>query len=693
MPKRIEVTEKDYKASDQEAMLEKFLLDLNIDYDATQDQREAADADCRFINVVGGQWEDYLDTNYENRTKLEFDMVSDYRNKFVGEWTTNPVGVEYKPDDSATSDDDAELLNGVRRADFRDRFGEMATNNAVEEVATCGAGGYKISAVFESPGDPENDNQVIEYRPIHNAYESICWDAGSKRIDKVDARHVTELTAYTKESFKAEFGDIDAVSAINPTRAWARGAGIHTPEQIFVATRYHVENNKIKVFVYENLRDGKIESYDAEAHKEMEEELRKSEFHNFKRERKVIKRSIFKTVFSGADIIEKPERIAGEWLPIVPFYGYRAWVGGSEWYRGLVRKLIDPARLFNQQMSQLAENSASAGQEVPIFTPDQIQGFEHFWADKNNKPYMLINPTVDVSGRTIAAGPVGYLKPPQLDANTTAILGTVPQFIQNVTGGVPQDTLDPDASGKAINALIKRSNLNTKVVMDNIANAIEWGGTVYQSIAAEVYDGPRMMKIIGKDGNQTKAQLHQPEFNEDSGRLVESNVLSGKKFKAYADKSGAYESQRDQTVEEMKGMITAVNGVPGSEKFIPTMMGTMFENISGSGLDALKRIVRNDNIASGVIKPETPEEQQIWEQAQQPREDPQKKLMEAAAQQQLAEARSLDASSQQKVADSQKKNAETAQIISSIELDKAKLLIEVRDRTLNRVKELPIGQR
>lgn len=693
MPKRLEVTEKDYKKSDEAGMLDKFLSDLRIDYDATEDQRTAADIDFRFINVVGGQWEDYLDTHYENRTKLEFDMVSDYRNKFVGEWTSAPVGVEYKPDDSATSDDDAELLNGVRRADFRDRFGTMATTNAVEEVTTCGVGGYKISAVFESPGDPENDNQVIEYRPIHNAYETVLWDSGSKRIDKVDARHVTELTAYTKESFKAEFGDdVDPVSAVNPTRPLATGM-LHTPEQIFVATRYHVENNKAKVFVYENLREGKIESYSAEDHKEMEAELKLTGFHNFKREREIIKRSIFKTVFSGVDIIEPPVRIAGEWLPIVPFYGYRGWVGGTEWYRGLVRKLIDPARLMNQQMSQLAENAASAGQEVPIFTPEQIQGFEHFWADKNNKPYMLINPTVDASGQTIAAGPVGYLKPPQLDANTTAILQTVPNFIQQVTGGAPQDTLDPEMSGKAINALIKRQNMNTKVVMDNIAAAIEWGGTVYQSIAAEVYDGPRMMKIIGKDGSQSKAQLHQPEFDENSGRLVESNVLSDKKFKAYSDTSGAFESQRDQTVDEMKGMITALNGVPGMEGLIPEMVAAIVENMSGTGLDGIKKIVRNDQVAKGLIKPNTPEEEQIFAQAQEPKEDPQKKLMEAAAQQQLAEARSLDASSQQKIADSQKKNAETAEIISSIELDKAKLLIEIRDRTLNRVKELPIGQR
>ncbi len=692
MPERIEATKLEYKPNEVDKMLEEFKKDLNTDYECTQDQRDAADIDFGFLNIVGGQWKDYLDRSYEKRTKLEFDMVSDYRNKFVGEWTSSPVDVEYKPDDSATTDKDAELLNGVRRTDFRDRFGMMATVNAVEEVSTCGAGAMKLRAVFENKGDPENDNQVIEFTPIHNAYETVVWDSASKRIEKVDARHVTELTAYTRDSFEHQFGkDKEAVSAINPPRNV--GGNLFTPEQIFVATRYHVENNKIKVFVYENLREGKIESYTEEEHEEMKAELKSSEFHKFKRERNVVKRSIYKSVFSGAEIISKPERIAGEWLPIIPFYGYRAYVGGIEWYRGLVRKLIDPARLFNQQMSQLAENAASAGQEVPIFTPGQIQGFEHFWANRNGKSYMLINPLKDASGQIIATGPVSYLKPPQLDGNTQAILATVPQFIQQVTGGAPQDTLDPEMSGKAINALIKRQNMNTKVIVDNIASAIEWGGTVYQSMASEIYNSSRMMKIVGRDGRQTMQKLHEPMFDDKSGRLIESNVINGKRFKAYADMSGAFESQRDQTVEDMKGMISALSGVPGTEKLIPEMVAAIVENMSGTGLEGIKKIVRNDQVAKGIVKPETPEEEQIFAQAQQPKEDPQQKLMESMAQQQQAEARSLDASSQQKVADSQKKNAETAKIMSGIEVDKLKLMIEIRDRTLNRVKELPLGAR
>lgn len=682
--------------------LDKFKRDIIKDADVVDEQRDQANEDMRFTNVTGGMWEGFLTDDFTpERVKLEFDIVDNHLQRYLGEWDNNKAAVEFKPDDSKTSDDDAEMLNGIYRADFRNFSGDIATKNAVGECATCGYGAMKLATIFEDDTDPENDHQRIEWRPLHNAYNTVYWDEAAQRIDKRDARWVTVLKAFTRDSFLEVWPGRDPVSAYTPENRAFFNTDTKSPELVYIATRYEVIRRDEMVFIYNNLKTSEVEVYNADDHELIKDELKADDLRTFVRERKVIRQTVEKTVFSGGEILKDTKRIAGRWLPIIPFYGVRTFVDGVEWYRGLVRKLKDAARLFNMQVSQLAENAASSGQEVPIFFRDQMlnSDIQNLWADKNNKPYLLVDQATDAEGNMLAAGPVAYSKPPQLDGSTTALLGIVPGFIQDTTGGVPQDTLDPDLSGKAINALIKRQNLTTQTITTNIANAILWSGEVYQSMAAEIYNTQRIIRTVGKDGNESETQLLKTVMDDETGKVIEANTLRGKKFKAYSDVGPQYDTLREQTVEDLKGMLEVFIKSGIGQQYTDVMVSVLLQNITGVGLDPLKELNRRIMLAQGIVKPETPEEEQmlvqLQQQAQQP--DPNQALIEAAANQQNSEARSLDASSIQKIADAGKKEAETVKILAGIRQEQEKLglqarkqVMDERDSVLKTVTSLPI---
>lgn len=680
--------------------LGKFILDIIRDADVTDEQRDQANEDMRFVHVTGGMWEGFLEKDFDtDRVKMEFDVVSNFLQRFLGELDQSPIGVEYKPDDGKTTDDDAELLNGIYRGDFRNFSGAIATDNAVDEAATCGYGAMKLATESEDDTDPENEDQHIAWRPIYNAYNSVFWDQAAQRIDKRDARWVTVLKPFTKDSFKEVWPDNDPVSAFTPESRQFQNVNLQTPDFVFVATRYEVVRKNETVFIYNNLASGTVEVYNQEDHDLIKDELRAIEFIEFVRERVVLRQSVEKTVFSGVDILKDTRRIAGKWIPVIPFYGYRAYVDGVEWYRGLVRKLKDAARLFNMQVSQLAENAASTGQEIPIFGRDQMQNgdIQAQWADKNNKPYLVVDPLLDKDGNIVSSGPVGYLKPAQLDGSSQALLQVVPGYLQDATGGMPQDTLNPDMSGKAIRALIMRENLTTRKIMKNISDAILWSGEVYQSMAAEIYTTQRIMRTIGKDGKDGQVQLLKTVMDTETGKVIESNTLKGKKFRAYSDVGPQYETLREQTVEDLKGMLETMQNVQGAQQYIPAMLAVLLQNITGVGLDPIKELNRRIMLAQGLVKPETPEEEALVQQLQQPQEDPNRELIEAATNQQNAEARSLDSSSVQKIADASKKEAETAKILTGIPMDEAKLRLEIQKQfdaqqkdVFERVSNLPI---
>lgn len=689
---------------DDDEKLDKFKLDIAKDANVMIDQRDSADADMRFLNVKGGMWEGFLDSTTSGsglRIKLELDLVSDFVQSFIGEWNQNRVGVEYKPNDEGTTTEDSDLLNGIYRSDFRQFSGKLSTDNAVDEVATVGYGAMKLATGFDDDEDATNDNQHIEWRPIYNAYSTVYWEQSAQRIDKRDARWCTELKQFTRDSFEHEFPGKDVVSAYTPdtginqnnrstttTTLRSRGTDI-----FYVATRYEVKKRNESVFVYNNLATSKVETYNQDDHELVKDELKADPNRTFVRKREIRRQIVEKTVFSGVDILEPTRRIAGKFIPIIPFYAYRSYVGGAEWYRGLVRKLVDAQRLFNVQMSQLGENSASAGQEVPIFDPMQIDSddLQNIWADKNNKPYLLAKVLRDNDGNIVQAGPIAYSRPPQLDGSTTALLGIIPQFIQDIKGGVEQEALDKNMSGKAINAVIKRENRKTAPINDNIANAIAWSGEVYQAMAAEVYTTKRIVNTISRDGTDSKTQLLATVMDKETDKQVEANDLRGKRFQAYADVGPQYDSLREQTVEDLKGMFDTLGNLPAGEQYLPVLMSVMMENITGVGLEPIKEFNRRIMLQQGLIQPETPEEEQmlaeLQQQAQEP--DPNQALIEAASEQQLAEGRSLDASSLQKTADAAKKQAETEEIIQNsglerdrLELDKNSLIIEQATRGL-----------
>ena len=351
----------------------------------------------------------------------------------------------------------------------------------------------------------------------------------------------------------------------------------------------------------------------------------------------------------------------------------------------------------------MAENSASNGQEVPVFLREQVQNphIANSWADKNNVPYLVVDPAYDNDGTIIATGPVGFNKPGMLDQSTTALLTIVPNHIRESSGFEVGEAINKETSGKAMNALIKRENMNTQVINDNISSSIQWSGEIYQSMAQEVYTTKRMMRTLQRDGTDGTEMMLSSVMDTQTGEMVESNDLRGKKFKAYADVGPQYESVREQTVEDMKGLLEILPAVPGGEEYVPIALSVMMDNISGTGLTPLKEFNRRKMLSLGIVDPRSDEEEaflaQMQQQSSQP--DPQQELMKAAAEQQHAEARNLDAASAEKVASTGLKEAQTAKTLASIgqdekklETDEMKAFADIRQKSRELLAKLPIGR-
>ena len=661
------------------------LRNLTDDYDAGYEQRELAAKDMAFSVLPGGHWEGFLPNYAENAPRLQYDLINDYLNRFMGEYVSSRIMPEFRSETG--SDQDAEILTGLHRKDFRRNMGQVAFDTAVWEAERAGMGAFKLSTEYAEESRADSDEQIITYRPIHSAYNTVIFDHAAQRADKADAGRCVILHQYTKDSWRKQYEDRPLPTGVDPDGHhfnWAGGR-----DHVYAAERYDLEIERVMAEVWVNIRTQEHRTYFPSELKDMDPRDMKAVGWEKIRERKVVQRRVHRSIMDVNGYIEEPKLIAGNHIPVVPVYCFRGYVDGQEFYQGLVRDKKDAQRSFNLQMSKLAEQAATTSRLVPILSPEQVDRHRNAWASgPNDKPYLLLDDVVDHATGQKVPRPIQYLEPPAVDQATAALIELNQQHLRERTGGAPQTTEDPDRSGKAILALQDQIDLNTHVFMDNIRMSVMRAGTIYAGIASEVYADNRHVTIINSEDKERRVQLMEMQPDQQ-GRMKPINNINSGRFEVIASAGPAYQSKREATVENLQSILPGLEAMP---EFQTAVVSVMLANMEGTGFDPVHKVARQKLIEMGIQAPETDEEKQyaasLQEQQGQPGE--QEKLMTAMAAQAEGEAQSAAASAIEKqtkaalnMANVEKIRAETSQIDPNARAERIK---KFQDAQVNQLK-------
>jgi len=502
---------------------------LDDDAENSYHQRGHAGSDMSFVNDKGGQWEEQYgfsdaDGNYGNRMRLEFDIITDFKNRFVGRMIENMPSVDYKPKDEATNDDDAELMNGMFRSAFDENSGVEAVTLAIDELATCGNGSVGLSTKWENDEDGNSEKQVITFEPEINSYNAIIWDSAAIRSDKRDAMHSTRLKMFTHDSFKAHWPNNSPSSAYDPKEVSRRRFKLNGEQVIFIAERYQIVQRFEFVHRFFNKATGLMERFPDKEFKKRKKELNRNPDLKFVGKKKVKTQWVEKSVFSGSEFLEEPTRIVGKFIPIIPYYGYWAYTEElGETYYGTIRKTRDRQTLMNTLASKLAEDAHTASAQIPILfkgaleDPNNREGM----ADRINQSFLEVDPVYAKDGVTVLnpQGVLGWTPAPQADQNAVQLIELITQQMRDISGAPPQEIVDSDLSGKAIQKLTKKIDENTLVLSQHIAKSTEWMGVVFASMAQEIFANQQSVRVLSKDGTEGRRQIMEQKFNEETGEL------------------------------------------------------------------------------------------------------------------------------------------------------------------------------
>ena len=641
---------------------------------ALRDERLQCLQDRRFYSIAGAQWEGPLGEQFENKPKFEVNKIHLAVIRIINEYRNNRITVDFVSKEGEEYDKLADLCDGLYRADEQDSGAEEAFDNAFEEAVGGGFGAVRLRTAYEDDEDDENEKQRIRIEPIYDADSSVFFDLDAKRQDKADAKHCFVITSMTRDAYQAEWND-------DPS-SWPKE--IHqyefdwlTPDVVFVAEYYRIEEVKETVRIFETI-DGEEERYsqaDFEADESLEETLQAIGSREV-RQKRVKRTKVRKYILSGNAVLEDCGYIAGKAIPVVPVYGKRWFVDNVERCMGHVRLAKDAQRLKNMQLSKLGEISALSSVEKPILTPEQVAGHQMMWAEDNikNYPYLLINPITGPDGSQQVGGPAAYTRSAAIPPALAGLLQLTDADMNDILGN-PQgaDKMVANISGKAVEAIQSRVDMQTFIYMSNQAKMVRRVGEIWLGMARDVYVEPgRKMKTVGLMGEMGSVELMKPTIDEETGEIENDNDLSEASFDVVSSVGPSFVSRREATVRSITNMI-AVSDDPETRQVL-TSMAMM--NMEGEGIDDVRTYFRKKLVNLGVMKPTEEEAQQMMAAMEGQQPDPNAIFLQAAAEEAVAKAAKARADTVETVASAELKRAQTVETLSKVDLQEQKQAME-----------------
>ncbi|EPK4542408.1 portal protein [Serratia marcescens] len=600
---------------------ERVMLRFDRAYTPQQDVREKCIEATRFARVPGGQWEGAtaagtkLDDQFEKYPKFEINKVATELNRIIAEYRNNRITVKFRPGDREASEDLANKLNGLFRADYEETDGGEACDNAFDDAATGGFGCFRLTSMLVNEYDPMDDRQRIAIEPIYDPSRSVWFDPDAKKYDKSDALWAFCMYSLSPEKYEAEYGKTPPASLdISTASLW--NYDWFQPEVVYIAKYYEVRKESVDVISYQQPLTGEIATYDSDQIEDIEGELAEAGFVEVAR-RSVKRRRVYVSVVDGQNFLEKPRRIPGEHIPLIPVYGKRWFIDDIERVEGHIAKAMDPQRLYNLQVSMLADTAAQDPGQIPIVGMEQIRGLEKHWEARNKKrpAFLPLREVKDKAGNIIAgATPAGYTQPAVMNQALAALLQQTSADIQEVTGGSQaMQQMPSNVAQETVNNLMNRADMASFIYLDNMAKSLKRAGEVWLSMAREVYGSEREVRVVNEDGTDDIALMNAQVVDRQTGRVVALNDLSMGRYDVTVDVGPSYTARRDATVSVLTNVL---NSMLPTDPLRPAIQGIIMDNLDGEGLEDFKEFNRKQLLTSGIAKPRNQEEQQIVQQAQ-----------------------------------------------------------------------------
>jgi hypothetical protein len=588
--------------------------------DADGANRELARADQKFVTIPGNAWDEKQKKARGNRPCYEFPILRSHARQVINDQKKARPGIKVR----AVEDGDvegAELRQGIIRNIESVSNAERAYDAGFELLVYTGMGAWQVVTEYSTDDGWDQD---IRVRPIKDALSSVWLDPDDFQNPKWGFVEET----MSREAFEAKYPDADAVS-FEGSQQYGDWFG---KDSVRVAAYWRqVPVTKTLVLLSDGRTVDAAELDEAAIAQLAQEGVTPG------RTRQCKGHKIVSSIVSGKEEIEGPVDSVFSRIPIVVCHANLHYIDGQWTWAGMVRFSRDPQKLLNYNLTTAQEVLAKQHKATPIVTAKMLEGkgVKQMWDTSNatDAPYLPI--TADPQ---MPDGPK-YLQPPPIHQAFSHMAQIATDMLKASDGifDASVGARSNETSGRAINARREEGDTATFDYQDALNFGIQTTGELILSALPKVYDTPRVMRVIGKDGAEDWKRLYEEVQDPQTGQAKVINDLSAGKYDVTVTTGANYDTQRMEFVETL-AQISQAN--PAIAPFVADLMvGSMDFPKADEAAERLKLLLPPQVQQAMAQKDQSPAVMQLQAQMQQMQQMAQMQMQEMAQELQKAQAK------------------------------------------------------
>jgi hypothetical protein len=522
------------------ANVESYLEDMRetyeLDVQADEHNRVEALDDKSF--AAGNQWDPVVLEQRKGLPCLTIDTISSFTSQVTGDWRSNRNSVKVLP--AEDGDVDVASVRGdlVRAIETKSRASRVY-DSAFESAVQCGDGAFRVAVEYARD---DVFDQEIYLRPIEDAL-SVVWDRMSVDPTGRDATHCFVDDSLPKKEFERRWPDTDPSEMSERQQKSLRINGWYDSDVVRVTEHWRMVERPRLLGLFE---DGSVRVIEGDKLDEY-----------YERHGQIVKTRMSPCLYAQMHLVTGFKILAGPFeyklnrLPIVRMVGQIVNEGGKRTRTGLVRKMKDPIRLKNFWRSIAAEQLGYAPKAQWIAPESAVEGRE----DTFRKAHISRDPLLVYNDG--AESPPERVSPPQIEAALLNESAQNAQDMKDVTGihDASLGVRSNETSGRAIHARQREGDIANMVYHDNGNAAILEAGDVINQLIPQIYDGTRIVRLIGEDQEPTFKKINDP-YDPKSINIA----------------SGNYDVQLSTGTSYMTRRVEAANAMMEAVQVYPEMM-------------------------------------------------------------------------------------------------------------------------
>jgi hypothetical protein len=602
-----------------------------------------------------------------DKPAVEVNVLETYLSRLWGEWSKQVPDLSVRAQNDEVDPNQVDVVEGILRSIFSGSDYENKANDVYRDTMSGGFSAFRVCTEYE------NDTSMRQVIRVEKVYDPTLtgFDPLARESSKSDGQFCFELVPKYEEEVKEEYPDLD-LSSIKTDGFYDDGtfrwSYMENNKKVYYISDYYEKqysyvtmvevsdptNPDLTHTMLKKEYDRIIEAWDSIT--EPPQILQKAR-------RKQTK--IMRYKFVGDVLVERPEELDYDYLPLIFVDGNSAVIEGKQITRPYAYNALDAQRIKNLSASNMVnelENSRQtdvmmAKSSLPL-EPEYMEG----WLNPQKTKASLIYEDI---------GPEGQQNPPptifprsQVNPAFMQVFDMQDKTIQTILGsydaalGINQNQL----SGVAIVEGATQSNNAAMPYVINYLASLNQVAKVVMNLVPKYYKTLRTVPVVTADGKHSYHTVNNSMDPQSAILDFDKNDLE-----VHVKAGANFDVQRNKALTVMIELMKANQTFSAimNTKGLPLLL----DNIDIRGKDQLKSITEE------FLKEQ---EQKQAQAAQQP--NPQEQIMKAQMQleQQKLQLQAQKQHSQEMI-EAEKLQQAQYKLMAEIEKDKALALMRMTE--------------